>query len=352
VQRPNRVKDMLCEMRATIWVLVCVVACGSPEPAYPRAACGGGGDPTFCQGREVKLATLVRGGDDTFDFVELGRNAPGTAAPYVHHVQCAGCPFREGEIYRARLTKPNATGHEQIYGILYEGSEITWTPHAQQTYALMPLQIYACDQPGAQHWEKLDGKAECKAGASGTPKFTAARTHVSPGCLDAWPTGIVKQVAGRDPIKVNIKIQSTYTFKNAEMTHQLAPQTFVDALNRLGPPHDHQFVLADGLPMLYATITFTSDSTGDHYGMNVSVEGPGDPNTFRHGGDETELFTYSVPPLYTTAEGLFGAGAVPMFERVYLPGGWTCDESGAHSRETLEHMCAANPTQQCGLPKK
>lgn len=111
-----------------------------------------------------------------------------------------------------------------------------------------------------------------------------------------------------------------------------------------GSAGDHPYSLADGLPHLYFQVALTNDGTNDHYGMNVTVSGPKDRPTLGAGGYQAvTLFTYTVPPVYITAQKLTNAAAVGAMEYLNAPGGWNCINGVATPRMTRKQMCAYSP---------
>jgi hypothetical protein len=307
-------------------VFLILVACGSSrsEPDYPRTPCEGPKattEPGFCNGRAIQLTTLLRESDgNAFDFTEVD-------SANARRVMCPGCPFLVGNTYRARLTKPDKLGNEDVYGILVDGSEVK----------VKSAGIFRCTEPAPWRWEAKGDQLVCKSAKA-------------PACLASWPEGVGNKIGkgGTAPIKVNLQFDASAKLKNADLAKELSPDAFFDQLNTLGAPRDHKFVVADALPLLYVTIAFTSD--GDKVGMTVSVTGPENLDALHHGGKSVPWFTYTVPPIYTTSAALLAAGALPFVEMTYQPGGWTCDATGTpHARDTLAHYCDANHVE-CTLP--
>jgi len=267
-----------------LYAFVLLVACGSShgDPTYPSSPCEGPKattEPGFCQGRTIQLTTILREKDgNAFDFTEVG-------SPNARRVVCPGCAFNVGDTYRARLTKPDKIGNEDVYGILVAGSEIK----------VQSAGIFRCAEPAPQHWEAQGDHVVCK---SSQP----------PACLAAWPEGIGNKIGNRTaPIKVNLQIDPKL---------KLDPDAFFEQLNTLGTPRDHKFVPADALPLLYVSITSTAG------GASVSVTGPENLDALHHGGKSVPWFTYTVAA--ATPEAL----ALPLVQMTYQPGGWTCDASG------------------------
>lgn len=325
------------------WSIVVVLLCLScrmsqPTPAYPPARCADGS----CDGRVTTLGVLEReqGSLTWFKLLDLDRS-PAHAGKLVDFI-CNGCPLHVGATYRARMTKD-----DYIYSLLLDGTEIfvsgnddPATTRKDRLALDLPLSQPSCDL-ATSHWEAVKGEAECLPGTSGPRVAWVSGDGLNPpvpGCSPNFPTGFLAKGSG--PVAISVQVSSSYTLHDPQLAHDVFPQFFVDTLNSVywsqlerRASDNPRFTLADGPPTLSAAVVFDADATGDHYGMTIAITAPED-------GVDKEVFSYSVPALYVTAEKLTRAAARKAVELLDDPGGWTCEDGATRPRYTLDQWCA------------